>query len=137
MTSIVGALNKKAVAVAADSAVTVGDKKVYNEGEKLFELSHYAPVGIAIYGNLELINVPIDVLIKNYANNLKKSTFSTLREYVNDFFDKLRQQNYFISEEWQRKALKNDFLIYIKATVKEVPNYSRDCRKILRNFITN
>ena len=41
MTSIIAALNKKAVAVAADSAVTIGDKKVYNEGEKLFELSHW------------------------------------------------------------------------------------------------
>lgn len=124
MTSIIAALNKKAVAVAADSAVTIGDKKVYNEGEKLFELSHYAPVGIAIYGNLELINVPIDVIIKNYANSLKNATRPTLREYVSDFFVKLKQQSYFLSEGKQKVALKNDFIIYLKANIEKVPNYS-------------
>lgn len=30
MTSIVGVLNKHAVAIAADSAVTIGGKKVFN-----------------------------------------------------------------------------------------------------------
>ena len=52
MTTIVGVLNKRAVAIAADSAVTIGDThKVMNTGNKIFTLSKYAPVGIAIYGN--------------------------------------------------------------------------------------
>ncbi len=50
MTAIVGILNKQAVAVAADSAVTVGGgTKIYNTANKIFNLSKGCPVGIAIY----------------------------------------------------------------------------------------
>jgi ATP-dependent protease HslVU (ClpYQ) peptidase subunit len=57
MTAIVGILNKQAVAVAADSAVTVGrGVKIYNTANKIFNLSKGCPVGIAIYGNAALNN---------------------------------------------------------------------------------
>ena len=44
-------MNKTAVALAADSAVTIGveGKKTYNTVNKLFTLSKYHPVGIMIY----------------------------------------------------------------------------------------
>ena len=42
MTAIVGILNKRGVAIAADSAVTVGNGdnvKIYNTSQKIFKLS--------------------------------------------------------------------------------------------------
>ena len=44
-------MNKKGIALAADSAVTIGDSKIYNTANKLFSLSKINPVGIMIYGN--------------------------------------------------------------------------------------
>ena len=42
MTAIVGVLNKHAVAIAADSAVTMGNThKVVNSANKIFTLSKY------------------------------------------------------------------------------------------------
>ena len=50
MTAIVAVLNKHAVAIAADSAVTMGDThKVVNSANKIFTLSKYHPVAVMTY----------------------------------------------------------------------------------------
>lgn len=49
MTAIVGVLNKHAVAIAADSAVTLGGgRKVHNGANKLFSLSKRHPAAVAV-----------------------------------------------------------------------------------------
>ena len=51
-------VNKTAVALAADSAVTITNpkgQKIYNSMNKLFTLSKYHPVGVMIYGNGHLM----------------------------------------------------------------------------------
>ena len=106
MTSIVGVLNKRAVAIAADSAVTVGDThKVMNTGNKLFSMSKYAPVGIAIYGSASMMDTPWEVIIKCYRRELKTKKFQYLREYVDDFMHYLRIHDFFASVEVQRRNL--------------------------------
>ena len=55
MTAEVAILNKIAVALAADSAITLGGQKIYNSGNKLFALSKYQPVGIMVFGNAEFM----------------------------------------------------------------------------------
>jgi len=55
MTCEIAVMNKRGLALAADSAVTIGDgEKIYHHGEKLFALSSGAPVGILIYGSAEI-----------------------------------------------------------------------------------
>lgn len=49
MTAQIGILNKNAVVLATDSAVTIADgkkEKAFNTAEKLFELVRNKPVGI-------------------------------------------------------------------------------------------
>ena len=53
MTSEILILNNNAIAMAADSAVTVGGKKTYNGVNKLFMLSNNPPMGIMIFGSAE------------------------------------------------------------------------------------
>ena len=84
MTSIVGVLNKRAVAIAADSAVTIGGKKVFNSANKIFALSKRQPVAIAIYNNTELISVPWEVMIKEYRRFLGDNKYPHLKDYVKD-----------------------------------------------------
>lgn len=79
-------MNKKAIALAADSAVTVGAHlAIHNSANKLFALSKVAPIGVIIYANAELMRVPVEIMIKQYKANLSKKTYSTLNEYVTDF----------------------------------------------------
>ncbi|MDC5005524.1 hypothetical protein OFM98_16290, partial [Acinetobacter baumannii] len=63
MTAEVAIINSNGVALAADSAVTVRGKKIFNSALKLFSLSKTEPVGIMVYGTAELLAVPWETLI--------------------------------------------------------------------------
>ena len=84
MTSEVVVMNRMAVALAADSAVTVemGDtSKVRNSALKLFALSKYRPVGVMVYDNPSILGVPLETIIKMFRRELGRDGFDTLREY--------------------------------------------------------
>lgn len=94
MTAIIGVMNKHAVAIAADSAVTLGGgRKVLNSANKLFTLSKHHPVAVAIYGNAELVGTPWEIIIKEYRKKLKDTPFPTVREYVDDFLEFIKTKN--------------------------------------------
>lgn len=74
MTAEVAILNKSAVALAADSAVTLSSSvpglgtrtKVYNTASKLFSLSTSEPIGIMVWQSSEFMGVPWESIIKVY-----------------------------------------------------------------------
>lgn len=90
MTAEIAVLNFHGVAMAADSAVSIGSIKVYNSANKLFALSKKHPVGIMIYGNAQMMSVPWETLIKSYRVTLKNKKFKTLKEYGDNFIEYLR-----------------------------------------------
>lgn len=60
-------MNRNAIAMAADSAVTVGDHAaIHNSANKLFSLSRVAPVGVIVYANAALMTVPIEIIVAVY-----------------------------------------------------------------------
>jgi hypothetical protein len=88
MTAEVAVMNRLAVALAADSAVTIGTPegvKLYNT-DKLFLLSKYEPVGVMISGNATLMGVPWELIIKSYRAFLGERAFPRLDDYAVDFF---------------------------------------------------
>lgn len=89
MTAIVGVINMQAVAMAADSAVTItagnGIKKAYNRGHKIFALSKSHPIGIAVYNNATFMGIPLETLIKMYRNQLGDAELATVEAYQQDF----------------------------------------------------
>ncbi len=88
MTAEVAILNKTAVALAADSAVSIGappNYKIYNTVNKIFELSLHDPVGIMIYGRLDFMGLPLETLIKEFRVSLKPKSFETIEEYNSAF----------------------------------------------------
>jgi hypothetical protein len=85
MTAEVVILNRMAVALAADSAVTIGDSKIYNTVNKLFTLSKHHPVGIMIFGNAQYMGIPWETVIKLYRENLGRKKFATLESYTRNF----------------------------------------------------
>jgi hypothetical protein len=84
MTAEVAVLNRIGVALAADSAVTIGNAadKIYTSADKLFQLSGVAPVGVMVYGNATLSGVPWETVIKAYRCRLDDTKYSALEEYA-------------------------------------------------------
>ena len=70
MTAVVGLLNKRGVAIAADSAVTRsrGRKgtKCTKNGSKMLRLSNAVPVSVMLTGNGDYICNPWDVIVRRY-----------------------------------------------------------------------
>lgn len=90
MTAEASVLNRVGVALAADSAVTIGSPgsaKIYTSAEKLFQLSNTAPVGVMIYGNAGYLGIPWETLIKVFRERITGRTFDTVQEYAEAFFD--------------------------------------------------
>ena len=67
MTAEIAIMNKEAIALASDSAVTMTGKagqKIFTSANKLFALSKYHPVGMMIYGSAIFMDVPWETIIK-------------------------------------------------------------------------
>lgn len=83
-------MNRNAIAMAADSAVTIGNRvAIHNSANKLFSLSKIAPVGVIIYANASFMGVPFEIIIKEYKKYIGDKTFKTLKEYLFDFINYL------------------------------------------------
>jgi hypothetical protein len=110
MTAEIAILNREAVALASDSAVTIGEgSKIYNSGNKLFCLSKRYPIGIMIYGNANFMNIPWETIIKIYRSKIKNEPFFTVEDYAKDFIKFLIQNELKITLESQKDFTK--FLI--------------------------
>lgn len=105
MTAIIGILNKSAVAIAADSAVSVGteiNRKVYNYANKIFNLSISNPIAVMIYNNAEYNGIPWETIVKMYRNHSDNKKFDTVTGYRDDFITFLKSiDKYFDKEEEQ------------------------------------
>lgn len=102
MTSVVAILNTQAVAIAADSAVSVNNK-IYNNALKIFTLSKYHPVGIMIYGNANFLNTPWETIIKLYRKDVGDRDFDTVAAYQVDFIEYLHSKKFFSDPEFVRE----------------------------------
>lgn len=89
MTAEVAILNREAVAIAADSAVTIGGpgSKIYNTANKLFALSTVEPVAVMIYGADAFGTIPWETIVKEYRRELASTSYPTVEEYASRFFD--------------------------------------------------
>ena len=127
MTAIVGILNRHAVAVAADSAETIGSGvKIYNKANKIFALSKYNPVGIAIYSNANFNScIPWETVIKLYRKQLGKKFFSTLKEYEENFYAYVNdfRSKYLETRDMERTFLRNIYEFWRTVIFNELKNF--------------
>lgn len=136
MTAEICVMNTMGIALAADSAVTIGSgRKIYNSANKLFTLSKYNPVGIMVYGNANFVRIPWESIIKVYRQNLGQKTFDKLEEYSHDFISYLKnspfhelmcpeQEEYYVLSTISSyfEILVKDIIKSLQARVNEVPN---------------
>jgi hypothetical protein len=85
MTAEIAVMNRQGVALAADSAVTVGGEhgpKIFSSVDKIFELSKHEPVAVMIYGKADFMLVPWETVLKVYRERLGTKTFDHLEGYL-------------------------------------------------------
>jgi hypothetical protein len=105
MTAEIAIMNKEAVALAADSAVTVRqDKgtKIFSTN-KIFTLSNFRPIGVMVFGLSSFMDIPWETIIKSYRHQLQNKKFDTLEEYGQDFIMFLENNKYsFFPEKYKK-----------------------------------
>lgn len=88
MTSEVVLMNRQAVAMAADSAVTISGHqyiKTYQSVDKLFPLVDGQPVAVMIYNNAEIMSTPWETVISLYREATRGRSLDSLDQYAEDF----------------------------------------------------
>ena len=131
MTAEIAILNSNAVALAADSAVTIGvqTNKVYTSANKLFQMSSNAPVGIMFYGKASFLGVPWETVLKCYRSKLGNKTFPKLIDYSKDFIQFIKSSRQMFTRKQQReniKAVIRSFFPFILDQFKELANQEYD-----------
>lgn len=107
-------MNKMAIALAADSAVTIQIVEENEDGEserktkiyhsnKLFMLSKHQPVGIMVFNNAEMMGIPWESIIKSYRKELGTNAYDSLEEYGQRFIDYLGTNRLLFSEGLQEE----------------------------------
>ena len=127
MTAEIAVMNKHAVALAADSAVTLGQGKIYNSANKLFALSMQAPVGMMIYSNAEFVGVPWESIIKYYRSQHRADRCDRLSDYAQCFISFLSSSGSvdIFPESQQRKHLVRLAGTVLSGVVREISAATR------------
>lgn len=123
MTAEIGVLNTIGVALAADSAVTIGSSKVFNSADKLFSLSKHHPIGIMIYGNAEFMGVPWETVIKIFRKKLGDTIYGSLQEYCDNFFEFVKDDIRFYDVKYEQMLIARKFTQFLENILNEI-NYT-------------
>lgn len=80
MTAEIAIVNRQAIALAADSAVTIGRERVWKHSNKLFSPGPNNDIAIMIYGTGEFAGFPWETIIKTFRSELGSKQFDTVKE---------------------------------------------------------
>jgi hypothetical protein len=109
VTAEVAIINKTAIALAADSAITLSlgsdQQKVFDSEDKLFELTRRDPIAVMINNNMHFMEAPLPVLIKRY--RAKASRFATVDEAAKNFLGHLQEFGAVSPPETVSRALRS------------------------------
>jgi hypothetical protein len=109
MTSEIAVMNQRAVAIAADSAVTLIDGStvvVRNDQRKLYNLLAGRPVGVMFFGVADIMGHPWDRLIEHYQKKVNPPQFARLADYGTSFTNMLDHLDEFFPADRQKDDYK-------------------------------
>jgi len=107
MTAEIAVMNRNAVALAADSAVTIQlpeGPKIYHTN-KVFALSKYEPIGVMVFGSADFMGLPWETIIKQYRAQLGRRSFSNLQDYGDSILRYIEQ-----SRDLRKASLQEKYL---------------------------
>lgn len=79
MTSEILIMKNDTIVMAADSAVTIGNRKTHTGANKLFGLSDEPPMAMMIFGTATFGSISLETLIKEYK---KQTDFRELDDII-------------------------------------------------------
>lgn len=133
MTAEICVMNKLGVALAADSAISVGDSnstKIYNSANKVFSIND--SIGIMVYGNAHFLGIPWETIINIYKETSLKENFETLETASEAFINFLKENSNLYNEE---SEFKHNFSIIQYFIEEIVENELSDL--IVNGIVTN
>lgn len=114
MTAEIAILNKEAVAMAADSAVTLANAKVVNSANKIFALSRTDPVGIMFYSSAQLLHVPWESIVKIYREANVGVSRAHLTDWAIDFRRFLCDNSLLLPTDVRKEGLRQYFAQFVR-----------------------
>lgn len=127
MTSEIAVMNQRAVALAADFAVTLiagGTVVVRNEQKKLFNLIEGQPIGLMFFGVADMLGHPWDQLIEHYQKKVKPQAFAHVADYAVSFVAALDH----LEEFFPKNRQKDDYKRLLASVYRYVFNYAQYLR---------
>lgn len=109
MTVEVAVMNRSAVALAADSTVTMSGafgQTNSDASEKLFSLGSNRAVGVMVYGNALFAGVPMETVLKEFQKRLGSRTCGRVEEYAHAFVRFLESDRQLFTSAHERDAVR-------------------------------
>jgi len=82
--------NGYGLALATDSAVTVGGRRTYETSEKMILLGEGHPVAVLVSGAVTQFSLPVQVLVSEWAKTLRGGQLRKVVDYRENFMSWLR-----------------------------------------------
>lgn len=119
MTAEIIVKNPVACALAADSAMTMtggnsGTVKIFNNAEKIYQLSKHYPVGLMIYNNADFCGTPWELSIRSFRKLHGHEEHSTIRDYLTSFLNFLNSTYDITSIAKRESKLREMFRRYLR-----------------------
>ncbi len=122
MTAEIAILNKSAVALATDSAVTISvgneQEKIFDSADKLFELTNSDPIGVMIYNTMDFMGTPLAVLVKEFRKRCAE--FDTVSDAAKAFLQYLQDDGKTAPDLIKNNLLISIFQPFFKALQEEI-----------------
>ena len=145
MTAEIAVMNTAGVALAADSAASIGGEanKIFASENKLFQLSQHAPVAIMIYGDVNFLDIPWETVVKVYREQRGHKTFAKLSGYADDFFKFIRSNTSMFPHSMRNEYVKFLIVYFLDGSLrnlekkleKENEESKKKSGKDLKNFV--
>lgn len=151
MTAEIIVKNPVACALAADSAMTMtggnsGTVKIFNNAEKIYQLSKHYPVGLMVYNNADFCGTPWELSIRSFRKLHGHEEHSTIREYLTSFLNFLNSTYDITSTAKRESKLKEMFRRYLRLNYDDLsqktlhvslPESDEEALNIIHQRLTN
>ena len=109
MTAEIVIMNKEAVAIAADSAVSLvagpadSPQKIFTSATKIYSIPGSHTVALMIYNNASFLGIPWEPLLARFAESLGQAPLPTLGDYASRLIGYLATEQELITPEIERQ----------------------------------
>ena len=133
MTAEIAIVNRNGIALAADSALTIGSDRVWNSSNKLFSLGPDNDIAVMVYGAGQFEGFPWELIIKLFRKETADQRFSTVESCSTAFLSFLRDARFKADDQIRRAALFRyvEVLEFIRDSIKDVGNSSNISQRAL------